>query len=55
MNSSLIALLVSLLFVALLIGGRLQLAKGANAHVANGAVLLALAVVLGLVAAGMVS
>lgn len=46
------AWLVVVVFVALLVGGRGQIAKGSNAQVANGAVLLALATVVGLLAVG---
>lgn len=54
MDIALIALIVVVAFVALLALGRSQLAKGANAQVANGAVLLALATVLGVWMLGMV-
>lgn len=47
---NLLLLVMVLAFVALLFAGRAQLAKGANASVANGATLLTLAAVLGIVA-----
>lgn len=52
MDIALVALLVVVAFVALLAFGRGQIAKGSNAQVANGAVLLTLAAVVGLLAMG---
>ncbi|QIK76675.1 hypothetical protein [Nocardioides piscis] len=52
MDIALVAWLVVVVFVALLVGGRGQIAKGSNAQVANGAVLLVLATVVGLLAVG---
>ncbi len=49
---SLVALLVVAAFVVLLGIGRAQIAKGSNAQVANGAVLLTLAAVVGVLALG---
>jgi hypothetical protein len=49
---ALVALVVLVVFVALLVAGRGQIAKGANGQVANGAVLLALAAIVGLLALG---
>ena len=54
MDIALLALIVVLAFVALLGEGRRRIAKGSNAQVANGAVLLVLATVVGLLALGMV-
>ncbi|WP_159083799.1 hypothetical protein [Nocardioides terrigena] len=50
MNVALVALLVSVAFLVLLVVGWGQIAKGANAQVANGAVLLTFAVILGTLA-----
>lgn len=52
MNIALVALVVVGVFVALLVAGRGQIAKGSNAQVANGAVLLTLAAIVGLLALG---
>ncbi len=52
MNIALVALLVVVAFVVLLSIGRGQIAKGSNAQVANGAVLLTLAAIVGLLALG---
>ncbi len=54
MNIALVALRVGVAFLVLLVVGRGQIAKGANAQVANGAVLLTFAVVLGTLALGTV-
>lgn len=54
MSIALLALLVVVAFVVLLGIGRAQIAKGSNARVANGAVLLALSVLAGLLALGAV-
>jgi hypothetical protein len=54
MAVSLVALIAVVLFLVVLAAGRAQISKGANAHVANGAVLLALGVVLGVFALGVV-
>lgn len=54
MDIALVALIVTAAFVALLLAGRSQIARGANAQVANGAVLLALATIVGALALGMV-
>ena len=47
------AFVVAVLFVVLLVSGRGQIAKGSNARVANGAVLLTLAAIVGLLALGL--
>ena len=52
MNIALVALLAVVVFVVLLLVGRGQIAKGTNAQVANGAVLLTLAAIAGLLALG---
>ena len=54
MDIALVALVVTAAFVALLVVGRGQIARGANAQVANGAVLLTLATLVGALALGMV-
>ena len=54
MSIALVALLAVVAFVALLMVGRGQIAKGSNAQVANGAVLLTLAAIVGLLALGVV-
>lgn len=54
MSIALLAVLVVVAFVVLLGIGRAQIAKGSNAQVANGAVLLALSVLAGLLALGAV-
>lgn len=54
MDIALVALIVAAVFVALLVVGRGQLAKGANAQVANGALLLTVAAIVGVLALGMV-
>ena len=55
MNVGLLAILVVIVFVVLLGVGRSQIAKGSNAQVANGATLLVLATIAGVVALGMVA
>jgi formate hydrogenlyase subunit 4 len=52
MDIAVVALLVIVVFVALLGAGRGQIAKGSNAQVANGAVLLSLATIVGVLALG---
>lgn len=52
MSVTVLALLVVVAFVALLGIGRGQIAKGSNAQVANGAVLLTLAAIVGALALG---
>lgn len=52
MDIALVALVAAVVFVALLVAGRGQIAKGSNAQVANGAVLLTLATIVGLLALG---
>lgn len=52
MDVALVALVVAVAFVVLLAWGRSQLLKGANAQVANGAVLLTLAAIVGVLALG---
>ena len=52
MNIAIVALLLVVAFVVLLLIGRGQIAKGSNAQVANGAVLLTLAAIVGLLALG---
>ena len=54
MSSSVLALVIVVAFVVLLVAGRGQIAKGANAQVANGAVLLTLAAIIGVLALGIV-
>lgn len=54
MDVALVALLAVVAFVVLLLVGRGQIAKGTNAQVANGAVLLTLAAIVGLLALGVV-
>ena len=54
MSIALVALLAVVAFVALLMVGRGQIAKGSNAQVANGAMLLTLAAIVGLLALGVV-
>ena len=55
MGIELAALLTLIVFVVLLLNGRGQVARGSNAQLANGAVLLTLAMIVGLLALGMVS
>jgi len=55
MDIALVAVLVLVAFVVLLLTGRAQIAKGANAQVANGAVLLTLAAIIGLLALDVLS
>ena len=55
MDIALVAVIVFVGFVLLLGFGRGQIAKGANAHVANGAVMLTLAAIVGLLAMGVLS
>jgi len=55
MDSTLLVLLVVIAFLVLLLMGRAQIAKGANAHTANGAALLTVAAVVGVVAAGLLA
>lgn len=52
MDIALVALIVFVVFFVLLGIGRGQIAKGSNAQVANGAVLLTLAAIVGLLAVG---
>ncbi len=52
MDIALVALLVLVAFFVLLGIGRGQIAKGSNAQVANGAVLLTLAAVVGVLVLG---
>ena len=54
MDIALIALILTAAFVALLVFGRSQIARGANAQVANGAVLLTLAAIVGALALAVV-
>ena len=54
MAVELLAVVALVIFLALLGLGRSQLAKGANAQVANGAVVLVLAVAVGVLALGSV-
>lgn len=53
MSIELLTLVIGLVFVALLLAGRSQVAKGANAAVANGAVVLVLAAIVGIWALGL--
>ncbi len=46
--------LLTLAFVLLVLVGRAQVAKGANAHVANGSVLLVFATLIGVVVLSLV-
>lgn len=55
MDSSLLALIALVAFVVLLVLGRRRIAQGANAQVANGAVLLILATIVGVLALGVVA
>lgn len=52
MDIVLVALVVVAAFLILLVTGRTQIAKGSNAHVANGATLLTLAAIVGTLAIG---
>jgi len=52
MNIAIAPLIVFVAFIVLLGIGRGQIAKGSNAEVANGAVLLTLAAIVGLLALG---
>ena len=52
LNAALVALIVVAAFVIFLVTGRTQIAKGSNAHVANGAMLLTLAAIIGTLAMG---
>jgi len=52
MNIAIAPLIVVVAFIVLLGIGRGQIAKGSNAEVANGAVLLTLAAIVGLLALG---
>ena len=54
MDLLLIVPLVAAIFLALLFSGRAQVAKGSNAAVANGAALLTVAAVVGVLALAMV-
>lgn len=54
MDIVLIVPLILIVFLALLLLGRAQIAKGANTATANGAVLLTLAAVVGVLALGLV-
>ena len=47
MDLPVVASIVGVVFLALLVAGRVQLAKGSNSQVANGAVLLTLAAIVG--------
>jgi len=51
MNASLLVILLIVVAAAALIGGRGGIAKGANSAVANGALLLAIGTIAGVVAA----
>ena len=55
MSVELVAVLLLVVFVVLLVVGRGQLVRGANAQVANGAVLLVLAAILGVFALGAIA
>lgn len=50
MDAALVALIIFVAFVVLLVIGRGQIARGSNSQVANGAVLLTLAAIAGLLA-----
>ncbi len=52
MEATVPAILVGLVFVILLLAGRLEIVKGANPQVANGAVLMVLATLVGMLALG---
>ncbi|MFC5730384.1 MULTISPECIES: hypothetical protein [Nocardioides] len=54
MNLALLAVIVLLAFLVLLWFGRGLIARGSNGQVANGAVLLTLAAIIGALALGMV-
>lgn len=55
MSVELLAVVAVVVFVALLLAGRSQLAKGAGTEVANGATLLVLATVIGILALAIVT
>ena len=55
MSLSLLTAIVAVAFVSLLVVGRRDIAKGAGADVANGATLLALSTVVGVVLLEMLS
>jgi uncharacterized membrane protein YcaP (DUF421 family) len=52
MSVEIAAVLLLVVFVVLLVAGRGQIAKGANVQVANGAVMLVVAAVVGVLAFG---
>lgn len=54
MDILLLVPLILLVFLALLLAGRAQVAKGSNSATANGATLLTLAAVVGVLALGLV-
>ena len=54
MNILLLAPVIVLVFLALLLAGRAQVAKGSNAATANGATLLTLAATVGVLALALV-
>ncbi len=54
MDIALVAVLALAAFFALLLFGRGQIAKGSNTQVANGAMLMTLAAIVGLLALGVV-
>ena len=54
MDVLLLVPVIFLVFLALLFSGRAQVAKGANAATANGATLLTLAAIVGVLAVGLV-
>lgn len=53
MSTELLTVVIGLVFVSLLMAGRSQIAKGANASVANGATLLVVAAIVGIWALGL--
>lgn len=55
MSVELVTALLVVVFVVLLVAGRGQIAKGANVQVANGAVMLVVAAVLGVLALGAIA
>lgn len=55
MDITLLALIALVAFVALLVVGRGQIANGSNSQMANGAVLLTLAAIFGVLAMGVLS
>lgn len=54
MNEVLLVPLVAVVFLLLLVTGRAQVAKGSNSATANGATLLTLAAVVGVLTIGLV-